>query len=94
MSAPTISTIVWQGICLTIRHQPDWAAGFDHIEITSERRLPFPISETGYRSHFLHGEDLKRYGDAQSFVTAWLAEAEQSPAWRRIAETCRQPSLF
>lgn len=91
---PVISNITWQGLRLSVRHQADWAAGFDHIEITSERRLPFPISETGYRSHFVQGEYLKHYADAESYVREWLAEAEQSPAWQRIAETCRQPSLF
>jgi hypothetical protein len=94
MSTPIITTIIWQGLRLTVRHQPDWAAGFDHIEITSERRLPFPISETGYRSHFLHGDALKEYGNAESFVRAWLAEAEQSASWRRMRDASRQPSLF
>jgi len=95
MIAPIITTIDWQGICLTVSHKPNWTGcGFDHIEITSRNRAPFPISETGYRSHFLHGDEIRRYGDATAYVQAWLDEAGHTTAWQRIDQETRQLTLF
>lgn len=94
MSAHIITTITWQGIHLTVRHVPDWGAGFDHIEITSQHRSPFPISETGYRSHFLPSHCIEPYGDASGYVQAWLDEAGRSESWKRTERETRQLSLF
>jgi len=95
MIAPITTTIDWQGIRLTVLHKPNWTGcGFDHIEITSRNRVPFPISETGYRSHFLHGDEIGRYGDATAYVQAWLDEAGRTSAWERIDQETRQLTLF
>lgn len=60
-------TIQWQGMAVSIRHVANWSGtGFDHIEVQTilPPRAPLPITETGYRSHFLHGEDLAGHGGA------------------------------
>jgi hypothetical protein len=61
----TDPTIRGQGMAITIRHAARWAGtDFDHIEVltTDPDCAPLPITETGYRSHFLHGEDLRAQG--------------------------------
>ncbi len=94
MKPPIIATIEWRSITLTVRHVIDWGAGFDHIEITSEDRMPFPISETGYRSHFLPTDAVHPYGTAQAYVEAWLDEAAGADWWNAKARESTQLSLF
>ncbi|MGX5774989.1 hypothetical protein ACWKW0_09380 [Methylorubrum zatmanii] len=79
-------------MAISIRHVASWAAGFDHLEIRTiePERAPLPITETGYRSHFLHGSELKEHGGALPFVLAWLEHAARTQAW----QTSRQLSLF
>ena len=45
--------IVWDGIDLSISHTPNWLnSEFHHVELRADERLP--VTETGYRSHFIH----------------------------------------
>ncbi|SNZ20069.1 hypothetical protein [Cohaesibacter gelatinilyticus] len=90
--------LTWHGIGLTVRHSPAWYQqqqdGFvtQHIEVISDDRVPLPITETGYRSHFMNGQDAlgEFEGDPVAFVNWWLDEAAQSPDWL----ASRQLSLF
>ncbi|MGC1497063.1 MAG: hypothetical protein WA790_14730 [Sulfitobacter sp.] len=87
--------IHWQGIAIVVRHCSDWAAAFldvQHIEVVSENREALPITETGYKSHFLTGADaLKEFGGCPvAYVTAWLNHAAQSKRWQGQ----RQLSMF
>lgn len=67
-----------------------------HIETRSEGKRILPITETGYRSHFMNGaEALTAFNyDPVEFVLAWLDEAAEDPAWKRRAEAVRQRTLF
>jgi hypothetical protein len=77
---------------ISVRHVPNWGAGFDHIEVRSiePEQAPLPITETGYKSHFIHGEELAEHGGPVSFVTAWLEHEAKSEGWQMQ----RQMSLF
>jgi hypothetical protein len=92
----------WQGIDLEIRHCSDWFSMPDddfatqHLEVRSQDQRLLPITETGYRSHFMNGVDaLTEFGnDPVEFVLWWLDEAAQDPAWKRMEAADRQGSLF
>ncbi len=87
--------ITWRGMAITIRHATGWPIDdYDHIEVESENRQPLPITETGYRSHFLSSSDVAEYGDAIAYVTVWLNHGAKSKAWQEQAEAGRQMSLF
>ncbi|PTM40516.1 hypothetical protein [Bosea sp. 124] len=89
--------IQWQGMAVSIRHVANWSGtGIDHIEVRSitPQRAPLPITETGYRSHFLHGEDLAGHGGAVAFVTKWLDHEARSAKWQEHQRTSAQMSLF
>ena len=85
----------WHGIELEIRYEPVWLDlkhSVAHLEVCTTRpdHEPLPITETGYRSHFIHGEELAEHGGPVSFVTAWLEHEAKSEGWQMQ----RQMSLF
>jgi hypothetical protein len=87
--------ITWRGIAITIRHATGCPiAEYDHIEVISQNDQPLPITETGYRSHFLPSADVAEYSDAIAYVTAWLDHEAKSEAWQEQAEVGRQMSLL
>ncbi len=66
-----LTQIEWRGLVVEIQHTANWLnTGFDHIEIKAESKLP--ITETGYRSHFIDPGDLAEYADPAAFVRYWL----------------------
>jgi hypothetical protein len=64
--------IIWRGIQIEITFTPDSFGMVDHIELRSEGRAPLPVTETGYRSHFMSKGTVAEHGGAVAFVTAWL----------------------
>lgn len=46
-------SIAWRGIALEISYTPEAFIATDHVEIRTEGRIPLPVTETGYRSHFV-----------------------------------------
>jgi len=89
-----VDAITWRGIGLTITHTINYFAGIDHIEIHSENRTPFSISETGYKSHFLHSDGLQGHPNAVEYVLAWLEDEAKSKAWKAQEFSSRQGNLF
>lgn len=88
----------WQGYVIEVRHTHHWCAqiGLDHLDITcvSPERAALPITETGYRSVFIHESRVLRAGGAVALITAWLEEDSQSPEWRAREAESRQLSFF
>lgn len=64
----------WRGQKLILR----WCsnsfvhAGVAHIEILTEDRSAHPLSETGYRSHFVPCHEVAESGGPEAYVHAWL----------------------
>lgn len=81
--------ITWRGIALTITFKPDWLNVADHLEIETQGRVPLPVTETGYRSHFMPVGSVVVYGGPVTYVTDWL-EAEA----KRMGWSGAQLSLF
>ncbi len=91
----------WQGIDLEIRHCPRWLCSSgdyvtQHIEIRSAGKVRLPITETGYRSHFMNGaEALAEFDDDPVAFVLWMLDgAGQNKEWLAQVEADRQYSLF
>ena len=94
MSAPQTFTFRWEGVPITIEHREAWIGGADHLGIESGGRVPLPLTETGYRSHFLSGEEIAAAGGPVAYVTAWLDDAARTAEWKAHVAASRQLSLF
>ena len=88
----------WQGIGIEVRWAARWTTSavypIAHLELISEGRVPLPLTETGYRSHFIAREDVESMGGPVAYATAWLDHEAQSESWKRQAEASKQLSLF
>lgn len=73
--------ITWRGIALTITFTPDWLGVTAHLEIETEGRIPLPVTETGYRSHFMPVGSIEAYGGPVAFVTDWLDSEAKRIGW-------------
>lgn len=68
-----IFILKWKGRALTLRWCPQWSEDITaHLEIVTEDRRPHPISETGYRSHFIARQRVEEAGGPVAYVTLWL----------------------
>lgn len=82
---------------IRITHSRDYLSqGSDHVEVESIRpaRAPLPITETGYRSHFLSPLELMNAGGPVSFVTAWLDREAKGKDWQKKIAARQQGDLF
>lgn len=70
--------------------------GHDHVEIESiaPKKAPLPITETGYKSHFIDALGLINAGGPITFVAAWLDAEARSKAWQKQANARAQGDLF
>ncbi|MFT4075640.1 MAG: hypothetical protein QM647_08900 [Asticcacaulis sp.] len=98
----TIETFIidWQGITLSVTYEANWMnckrPGYAHLQIESitPRRMPLPITETGYRSHFIHPSAVVELDGPVAYVLAWLDATANAPEWREAQDHRRQLSLF
>lgn len=103
-STQIIETLVWNGRTIEVRYEPDWCGlselgpgrQLTHLEIqTVEPAMaPLPVTETGYRSHFVPLGDVEEVGGPAAYVRRWLDREAQRPVWRRIEAAWRQLDLF
>ncbi|HBH90000.1 hypothetical protein [Ponticaulis sp.] len=94
MSQLQIYQLNWQGREITLRFYPNrWNGPCDHIEIESENREPLPITETGYKSHFIPSGTVCSE-KVETAVIEWLDRAAQSADWKEREAKTRQMSLF
>jgi len=97
-----IIAITWQGIAIEIEYDADWLGSSEgpyhqsHLAIRSvdPANAPLPITETGYRSHFIHPGRLAEHGGPEAYVRKWLDLEADTKAWKRYVEKSRQLSLF
>ncbi len=100
----TTAAFEWRGVTVSVSYEPNWlnmrATRWDmarsHLEVraVAPEGARLPITETGYRSYFLHPDDVTEAGGPAEYVRAWLDHAAQSPEWRRRVEAARQLTLF
>jgi hypothetical protein len=73
-------TLIWEGISITLSHHLQCFGGpFDHPELHAKERIP--VTETGYRSHFIHLDKLALWDSPEAFVLDWLNAAARHPNW-------------
>lgn len=99
-----VTRIDWQGITVEIRYERSWSPAMDscygrqmaHIQLQTiaPENAKLPVTDTGYRSHFITNDDVIDAGGAVHYVRAWLDAAAQSPAWKDAQEKARQFALF
>lgn len=97
-------TLLWEGITIEIVYEPNWLNVANrkcdlpsaHLDIRSiaPERARLPITETGYRSHFLHPDEIAEFGGPVAYVEAWLDEMARSSEWRTYTLSSEQLSLF
>lgn len=93
--------MVWRGIPVTVKFERHAFGDVDsryrtshlQVECTDAGRV-LPITETGYRSHFLPPEAVDELGGPIAYVSQWLDVAAQSRKWREIERSQQQMSLF
>lgn len=89
----TRSSITWREWKLEVRHTPDYLTqGTDHLEIIvkTPKGAPIPITETGYRSHFLPPALIEQAGGVAAFVTRWLDSEATTKGWSKTEAKWRQ----
>jgi len=100
-SKPT--SMIWQhpasgrAVHLRVDHTRNYlVVGTDHIEIhvIAPKKAVIPLTDTGYRSHFIDGEQLKEAGGVRSFVEQWLAAESHSKEWQNKDLARQQGDLF
>ena len=93
------STLTWRGIKIMIHYKSNYfdskkSSSIAHLDITTEKRVPLPFTESGYRSHFFHANELEEYATPTDFVKAWLEETAKSKKWKEQERKQNQLSLF
>lgn len=66
--------------------------GIPHLELRTEGASP--LSETGYRSHFLPSGRVKTPMQAEAYTKRMLSDAQQTPEWRKSKLALSQYDLF
>lgn len=74
-------TIVWRGVQIEIAFTPEAFGMVDHIELRTQNKAPLPVTETGYRSHFMGKGTVAHHGGAVVFVTTWLDHEAEGSGW-------------
>jgi len=90
------ATLTWQGIAIEISYEPNYLGlpRHAHLELRVIGDAVIPVTETGYRSHFLPPGVVESEGGPAQFTERWLNEAVQDPAWRKRVDANRQLDLF
>lgn len=92
--------ITWNSIEIVIDFNPNYSKAFKdiyghqlaHVQIYANQ--PLPITETGYRSHFISASEIEQCGGVVAFVVDALDQAAKSPSWKRFHADQAQLSLF
>ncbi|HEY8696893.1 MAG TPA: hypothetical protein VIM02_04695 [Rhizomicrobium sp.] len=94
----TTEMLEWQGITLSVSCERDYATmkGLTHlsIHVLEPSTSKLPITETGFRSHFLSEAEVAELGGPLGYVRAWLDAEAATPEWQSEQVARRQLSLF
>ena len=71
--------VTWRNVEIEITYTPEKFIVVDHIELHTTDKLP--VTETGYRSHFVSVGTVEHYGGAVAFVIAWLDFEAERTGW-------------
>ena len=94
---PRAQRFTWRHVTLSVKHTRDYLVpGQSHLElrVIAPKGCPVPITDTGYRSHFLGREELEAAGGPVAFMTAWLDREASGKAYKDADLRWRQGDLF
>lgn len=73
--------ITWRNVKIEITFTPEKFGMVEHIELRTANKEKLPVTETGYRSHFIPMGTTTAHGGAVAFVTAWLDNEAARSGW-------------
>jgi hypothetical protein len=90
----TNGTLEWRGILIQVTLEKQRYV--DHLQVRTldPLRAPLPITETGYRSHFIPKDTIENSGGPETYVSKWLDRAATGKPWSEIEANVRQYALF
>lgn len=93
-----IEMLDWRGLLIEVRYEPQWLGGdltaHLQLEVLEPARAAMPVSETGYRSHFLPCGRVEEAGGPAAYAAAWLDHAASDRSWIEFEAASRQLALF
>lgn len=73
--------IIWRSIEIEITYTPEKFGMVDHVELRTKGKTKLPVTETGYRSHFMDKGAVATHGGAVAFVTACASAVRLAKPW-------------
>lgn len=93
--------ITWDDIEIEVRWASNWmdyddGTSMGHLEIQSvcPQKHPLPMTETGYRSHFIYEHEINEFGGPLNYVESWLDAESKSNKWLERKAAFNQMALF
>lgn len=93
-STTTTQTLDWRGILIQVSFEEQKYIDHLQIETLEPARAPLPMTETGYRSHFVSCGIVQGHGGPLEYVARWLEDASKDRGWIEAKAASRQFSLF
>lgn len=92
----THGTLEWRGILISVTLEKQRFVDHLQIETLEPFRAPLPITETGYRSHFISQDVVEQAGGPETYVSDWLeaVAAANGKTWLEREASLRQYALF
>ena len=86
--------IKWQNLPIRVTYRPQYSEGITHVEIYSGDKVPLPITQTGYKSHFFLSDTPPSINEIVEWVLDWLNKDAQSKEWQDYLIQSKQMDLF
>ena len=86
-------TLDWHGLLISVTLEKQRFVDHLQIETIDPARAPLPITETGYRSHFVAKDLIDAAGGPEAYVLEWLEHASADRTWRDRELSIRQYAL-
>ena len=92
---PQECVFTWQNRSVRLIYEPRRWSVIDHVTIQSEDGDPLPITETGFKSHYVGSYDpALTIDEVQAKVIDWLNAEAKSKQWQTYLAKSRQLPLF
>ncbi len=87
-------TLDWHGILIQVTLEKQRFVDHLQIETLDPQRAPLPITETGYRSHFIPKDTIEAAAGPVAYVETWLDNAASRKGWSEQEAAIRQYALL
>jgi hypothetical protein len=88
--------LVWRGVLIAIQYEPERCGYLAHLElrVVAPKGVPLPVTERGYRSHYVSVPLVKAEGGPVAYVRDWLDRTAGSKPYLIALDRWRQLDLF